>query len=87
MMDMALRHNIAERRYVEFVRREDCFQCTGQQGRLTHQLLLICLIQVVYFSDILTVRYQDAPGVIGIPHQQYVTQLQPAQDQAISFKL
>jgi len=80
---VTLRDDITNRSNVELVRREGRFKRTGQQHRLPHQLLLVGLIQLMYLRDILPVRYQDEPGIVGIQHQQQVTQLQPPQNQAV----
>jgi len=82
-VNMTLRNNVTERCDVELIRREGRFKCTGQQHRLSHQLLLISFIQLMYLRDSLPVGHQNEPGIIGVLQQQQVTQFQVTQNQAV----
>ena len=77
MMNMELRHDIAKRRDVELVSMETFRQNDREPGGLPQQLDLILAAQLIDFTNLIPVRNQNEPGIIGIAHQQ-----QPAQGKA-----
>ena len=59
MVKVELRHQIAQRPYVDLVRAEGLFHQGGDGAGLLHQLLLLLRRQMVNFPQIGHPRYQD----------------------------
>ncbi len=66
MVDMQLRHHVAQCRHIQLVGTKFRRHVATQAHRFFHQQKLVIRSQLVDLADITPLRYQDAPGVAGV---------------------
>ena len=83
MVQMQLRHEVANGRHVEFVGVEAALQMGCQTRGLADQQHLVGIRQFEDFADGGALGHQYEPGVGTVVHQQCLTQFEASQDQAV----
>jgi hypothetical protein len=66
MVDMQLRHHVAQSRHIQFVGTKFRRHVATQAHRFIQQQKLVIRRQFIDLADIIPLRYQDAPGVAGV---------------------
>ena len=87
MVQVQLRHLVAERRDIQLVAAERLHQERGKVTGLAQQLQAVVVGELVDFPYIFAVRHENEPGVIAIVHQQQTTQRIAPQRMAIGAQL